>query len=46
MSTRVTATDVLAVDEQRSARGGMSRSAYLRWLIREDGKRIRREKGA
>lgn len=43
MSTRVTDNDVVAVDRQRAFRGGMSRSAYIRWLVREDGKRIERE---
>lgn len=45
MTARVTRTDVESVDRQRSYRGGMTRSAYVRWLIREDGKRITREQG-
>lgn len=43
MTTRITHGDLEGVDRQRAFRGGMTRSAYVRWLIREDGKKIRRE---
>lgn len=42
---RVTPLQVAELDEQRAFRGGMSSSAYIRWLIAQDGKRIAREKG-
>jgi hypothetical protein len=32
--------------QQTAYRGFSTRSAYIRWLIREDGKRIEREKGS
>lgn len=33
------------LDRQRSIRGGMSRSTYVRWLIAQDTKRIDHERG-
>jgi hypothetical protein len=33
------------LDSQRAARGGMTRSSYIRWLIAQDTKRIEQEKG-
>ena len=45
ITTRMAIPDRVALDKQRATRGGMSRSAYIRWLIREDGKRITRERG-
>lgn len=45
ITTRMTTPDVADMDSQRRERGGMSRSGYIRWLIREDKKRINREKG-
>lgn len=46
MTTRITHEVERTVDSQRAYRGGMSRSAYVRWLIAEDGKKIARERGA
>ena len=45
ITTRMTPTDKSVLDTQRRIRGGMDRGTYIRWLIREDGKRISREKG-
>lgn len=45
VTTRMTPPDVAQLDAQRRARGGMDRGAYIRWLIRQDGKRIAREQG-
>lgn len=45
LHVRITPTDEAALTRQRSLRGGMSASAYVRWLIAQDGKRIEREKG-
>jgi len=42
-SFRLEATEVDQMDRQAVARGGMSRSTYLRWLIDQDKKRIERE---
>jgi len=42
---RMTDTMRATLDVQRAARGGMSRSSYIRWLITQDGKRIANEKG-
>lgn len=33
------------MDSQRSFRGGMSRSTYIRWLISQDSRRIEHERG-
>jgi hypothetical protein len=45
LHVRLTPTDEAALNRQRGLRGGMSASAYVRWLITQDGKRIEREKG-
>ena len=46
MTTRLDPTEETNLDSQRAFRGGMTRSAYVRWLIKQDGKKIDREKGA
>lgn len=45
VQVRLTTPMSVSLDAQRRDRGGMSRSAYIRWLISEDTKRIRRERG-
>lgn len=42
---RTTPDERANLDAQRAARGGMSRSAYLRLLVRQDGNKIKRERG-
>jgi hypothetical protein len=44
-SFRLEETEVDQMDRQARARGGMSRSTYLRWLLDQDNKRIAREQG-
>lgn len=45
ITVRLTPIERESLDEQRRARGGMTRSAYLRLLVRQDGNKIRRERG-
>ena len=44
-SFRLEETEVDQMDRQARARGGMTRSTYLRWLLDQDNKRIAREQG-
>lgn len=44
VTARMTTQGVEKLDTQRRARGGMTRSAYIRWLVNEDEKRLRRER--
>ena len=43
LSLRVTPTMRARIDEQRRARGGLSLSAYIRWLVAQDQKHIAQE---
>jgi hypothetical protein len=45
-SFRLEPAEVDQLDEQAMARGAMSRSTYLRWLVNEDKKKIAKERRA
>lgn len=43
ITSRMTTPQVAALDRQHTYRGFPDRSAYIRWLIEQDGKQIARE---
>jgi hypothetical protein len=43
MGVRLTPEERRQFDIQRWKRGALSRAAYLRWLMDEDAKRLKRE---
>lgn len=45
ITARFTQQETESLDNQRAQRGFGDRSAYLRHLVREDGRRLEREKG-
>lgn len=45
-SFRLEPSEVKQLDDQAKARGGMTRSNYLRWLVTQDQAKIERERRA
>lgn len=45
ITARFTEQETERLDVQRAERGFGDRSAYLRYLVREDGRRLDRERG-
>lgn len=43
--TRFTEPEVAVLDRMRGARGNMSRSGYIRWLVQQDAKRHDEQEG-
>jgi len=45
VTVRFAMMERMDLDDQRRARGGLTRSAYIRMLVRQDGARLKKERG-